>query len=347
MNNLFICNTQANLLLACGLALCRFKHDENDLILFIDFEISKDLKKRLTATFSRVLFLQSIYPSEFNTLKAKLKWYPKDWRLIKQFIKGKKYDEILAVCDWLFLVQKTLKKAHSINPAVKMAWLEDGITSYYSDSDIRKGLDANPLSFLIRKFIFRTILGLGKFYDRDFIDTGGLKCLEKIYTCYPEAVREPYFSNKKLTEITEEEYQTGLHAMYPTADIDITLPAVILVVDKLDRYLYPDKIQQAIKAYIHKCHQDGYNVICKFHPRENEFWDIFSGCGQLDRSIGIESTYASLMSKKDSITIAGIKSAGLMSAKKLGYNTISLFPASGESNDNLISFYKRLNIKLI
>lgn len=74
MRNLFICHTQAHLILASGLALGRFKNDENLLILFVDFGIKDELKARLDKTFARTLYLQSIYPAEFNTAKAKLKW---------------------------------------------------------------------------------------------------------------------------------------------------------------------------------------------------------------------------------------------------------------------------------
>ena len=78
MRNLYICHTQAQLILASGLALGRFRDDENDLILFVDFGIKDELKERLNKTFTRTLYLQSIYPAEMNTAKAKLKWYPQD-----------------------------------------------------------------------------------------------------------------------------------------------------------------------------------------------------------------------------------------------------------------------------
>ena len=43
MKNLYICHTQAQLILASGLALGRFRDDENDLILFVDFGIKDEL----------------------------------------------------------------------------------------------------------------------------------------------------------------------------------------------------------------------------------------------------------------------------------------------------------------
>ena len=62
MKNLFVCHTQANLILASSLALGRFKDDENLLILFVDFGLKDELKDRLDKTFAHTLYLQSIYP---------------------------------------------------------------------------------------------------------------------------------------------------------------------------------------------------------------------------------------------------------------------------------------------
>lgn len=346
MRNLFICHTQAHLILVSGLALGRFRDDENDLILFVDFGIKDELKARLDKTFARTLYLQSIYPAEFNTAKAKLKWYPQDWKLIKRFL-TEPVDRAFAVCDWLLLVQKTLQLAYKLNSNTEMAWLEDGITAYYSDSDIHGGMDKYSWSMAIRRFLFRDLVGVGKFYDRDFSLMGGLSCLKQVYTCNPDAVREPYRSQKQLVGITDEEYLAGLSAMYPKSKLDVQPNSVILVVDKLDRYAFPDMVRTSLSAFISKCKEDSKTVICKFHPRETEVWDIFNGCPTMDKSVGIESAYVSLADIKDSITIAGIKSAGLMSAKKVGYNTVSLFPSCGEKNENLVKFYEKLNIKLL
>ena len=346
MRNLFICHTQAQLILASGLVCGRFKEDDNDLILFVDFGITQTQKERLKKTFSRVLFLQSIYPAEFNTLWAKLKWYPKDWKEIRRFVYCK-FDRVFAVCDWLLLVQKTLKRAHHLNPAAEITWLEDGITSYYSDSDIRGGFDCSGIARTLRRLLFRDILGVGSFYDRDFRETGGLKCFGAMYTCYPQSVRDPYKSHRKLIAITDREYRAGLESMYVASELNLIFPLVIIVADKLDRYEYPEMVKDSLSKLIEESRRNGRTVVCKFHPRESMRWDIFDDCYTLDNSIGIESTYLSLHSHKEDVTIVGIKSTGLMSAKKLGFNTISLFPSCGEENKNLTAFYQSLGVKLI
>lgn len=346
MKNLFICHTQAHLILASGLVSGRFSEDENFLILFVDFAIKDELKSRLNRTFSRTLYLQSIYPSEFNTVKSKLKWYPRDWRLIKDFLTAP-IDRVFAVCDWLLLVQKTLQLAHRLNQDTEMAWLEDGISAYYSDSNIHRGMDRYKITLAFRSFLFRYILGVGKFYDRDFDNSGGLHCIKQVYTCIPEAVREPYRSKRQLIGISNSEYLKGLSAIYPKSNLNILPNSVILVVDKLDRYAFPDKARVALSRFIDECKENGKTVVCKFHPRETEIWDIFKDCRLIDQSVGIESAYVSLADIKDSITVAGIKSTGLMSAKKLGYKTISLFNSCGENNPELERFFARIGVEML
>jgi hypothetical protein len=208
-------------------------------------------------------------------------------------------------------------------------------------------MDSNSLGLSIRAFLFKYVLGLGDIYDRQFFETGGLSVLKDVFCCYPEAVREPYKSNKRIIEITDEEYRLGLASMYDKANLNIKEDTCILVVDKLDRYKYPDKVKEILIEFFNQCKVSGKKVICKFHPRETDIWDVFEGYPQLDKSVGIESVYVSLDSIKKYITIVGIKSTGLMSAKKLGYNTKSLFLSCGEVNENLIEFYKRLDIEFV
>lgn len=346
MRNLFICHTQAQLILASGLALGRFCADENQLIIFVDFGIKQEFKDRLDNTFAKTLYLQSIYPAEYNTFKAKVKWYPRDWVLIKGFLSDP-FDRAFAVCDWLLLVQKTLQRVYKANKAVELAWLEDGITAYYKDSNIHKGLDKYKITMALRRFVIRDILGVGAFYDRDFSDMGGLKLLKKAYTCYPSAVREPYRSNRLLEAITDEEFSLGISSLYPKTHIDVKPNTVILVIDKLDRYSHPDLVKNTLKSFIDASKKEGKHVVCKFHPRETDTWDIFEGLDQLDNSLGIESAYASLVDIKESITIAGIKSTGLMTAKKMGFNAVSLFALCGETNNNLVQFYSTLGVSFI
>lgn len=345
MRNLFVCHTQAHLILACGLSKGRFKNDENDLVLFKDFNLNNEMRGKLEALFESSLFLTGIYPASNKTLKARLRWHREDNRQLKEYI-NQPYDRVFAVCDWTPPVQYCLKRCKIQNIDTRFIWLEDGILSYFPNAIIHKGSDKYAFTLFLRKILFKYILGMGRVYDRDFEEMGGLKLIHQIYTLYPDAVREPYRSTRELVGITEEEYLSGVNALYDTRELDIPDGSILLVVDKLDTYSYPDKVQKSITKLKEQAKEEGRMIFCKFHPREDMEWSVFDGCTILERTIGAESLYLSLADKKDSILVVGIKSAGLMSARKMGFLVSSLFNECGEENYNLLRFFELIGVKL-
>jgi len=346
MNNLFICHSQAQLTLACGLSKVRFNNDNNELILHMDFDVKDEMRQRLRSVFNRVLYLQGVFPAENATYKAKLQYYPRGLKHAHNFLNDK-YDRVFVVCDTVVLTQKIIQCVWKLNTQVEINYLEDGIITYYRDNDMTFGLDSSKRSLLLRKIIFKYIFGVGKFYNRDFIDGGGMKCIKNAYVLFPGLVREPYKSQRNLIGITSEEYYEGLKSLYSIKPMSIADNAIILVVDKLDRYKYSEEVRTALATYIQNQKAQGKTIYCKFHPREETHWEIFNSCHTLEKSIGIESIYLSLYERRNNILIAGIKSTGLMSAKMMGYPTVSLFKLCKEKNDNLLTFYSALNIPLV
>lgn len=100
MNNLFVCHTQAHLILACGLAQGRFSEDNNELILFTDFSITPQIMGRLNNVFSKILYLTGIYPAINKSWKRKISRYPSDIYKIKKFM-SITYDKLFVVVDAL------------------------------------------------------------------------------------------------------------------------------------------------------------------------------------------------------------------------------------------------------
>lgn len=345
MRNLFVCHTQAQLMLACGLCLGRFKDVENHLILFQDFLLKPELTERLDRVFAKTLYLQGIYPKEWNTFKEKLKNYPVNDRKIKELML-EPYDKVFTVCDTIYPEQKCMKLAYKLNGNTDFCWLEDGIIAYYQNIVIREGLDANSALRFIRKLYFKYIKGLGSFYNRDFNEFGGLRYNKSVYCLYPYAVREPYKSQRTMFCILKDELLRGLKAMYAKVDLPVKEGDIILLVDKIDTYAYSEKVKTSLDNFIKESNAAGKRVFCKFHPRETETWEIFDGCDTLEKTVGAESMYLSLADKANDITIVGIKSTGLMSAKTLGYNPISLFPSCGEENFELVKFFEAIGIEM-
>ena len=347
MSNLFICHSQAHLILASGLARGRFKNNSNHLILFRDFNLKDELREKLTRVFETCLFLEGTFPaSENGSLRARMRWHREDNRLIKENVK-QAYDRVFAVCDWTPPVQYALKRCYDLNHATEFAWLEDGILAYFPNAVIRRGADRYVFTMLLRKIYFKYIKGMGKIYDRDFDAMGGLSIFTKAYVLYSDAVREPYRSKKEIVGISDAEYIEGLNALYERRDLGIPDNSILLVMDKLDTYSYPEKVQNAIAVLKEDAEKAGQKIFCKFHPRENETWPIFDGCERLDNTIGAESLYLSLADQRDMVEVIGIKSAGLMSARKMGFKVKSLFNQCGEDNKELVNFFHLLSVDLI
>ena len=345
LRNLFVCHTQAQLILATGLSLGRFKNDENHLILFRDFNLSEEFADKLNSIFNSTLFLIGKYPAENNTFTQRIRWQHKNNRILNKQI-NIPYDRVFAVCDWTPSVQYCLKRCYLLNTATEFMWLEDGIIAYFQNVETRSGSERFALTKFLRKVLFKYILGIGHIYDRDFNGMGGLKIFKQMYSLYPSAVREPYASTKKILQITNEEYLSGISNLYDVGNIEVPNNSIILIVDKLDTYVYPDIVRKEFAQIIQNALYKGQKVFCKFHPREEQNWSEFTECTVLDKNIAAESLYLSLSNKTD-ISIIGVKSTGLMSARKMGFSVYSFFNLTGEKNHELVNFFTRIGVNLI
>lgn len=345
MRNLFICHTQAHLILATGLSLGRFKNDENCLILFKDFDLKHNLEHRVQRLFDNCLILKG-NSSGTKSLMSRIKWHVDDNRVLRKSI-VKPYDRVFAVCDWTPPVQYCLKRCLDLSDKTEFIWLEDGILAYFQNVETRSGSERYAFTKYLRKMFFKHLCGIGSVYDRDFNGMGGLKLFKQIYCLYPEAVREPYCSKRKLVFITNEEYFLGVSNLYDTQRLDIVSNSVILILDKLDSYLFPEKVKDVVTRLKDNLATKEIKLYCKLHPREDQMWAELNDCEFLERSIGAESLYLSLSQMGDSINVLGVKSAGLMSAKKMGFSVTSLFYHSGEQNDDLVHFFEKIGIRLV
>ena len=339
MNNLFVCHTQANLLLACGLVKKRFVNDDNFLIVFVDFILKEDVKKNLIKTFTQVLFLTGTFPATNKKWGKKIQRYPHDLKLIKQFC-NKKIDRLFEVCDEAIPELYILKKLYHENSQLDAIWLEDGSYPYFQNTINRTGLKKNNFLIQLRKFVFRNILGYGKCYDfrGDFMGSNYL--LRKAYLTFPKDYRKEY-DKKEIIPITDEEFFIGLQTLYPSQEqFSLKNNSALLVLDKLDVYSDIDKIKSIVKEIKERYHPLYY----KYHPREESKLDELSDCEELDRAVGVEFFYSASYGKK--VTVIGIKSTSLQNAIKMGFNTISYAKQADECSNDILTFYKNIGIKI-
>ena len=335
MRQLFVCHTQYNLILAAGLSII-----EDDLILFKDFNLTDELKERLEGHFHRCMFLAGNYPKKEMTAREKLERISGDNRKLKSFIR--RYDRILIVDDMCIQEMAALKYAHQKNPSVEMAWLEDGATAYYRNGVVSTGMGSTPIKRLIRKSYFCIRYKLGSFYDFNR-DMGMHRKLTSIYTCYPDYVLDVY-RGKKLIEISDEQFSEGMEFMFEGERVAFEPGAKIIALDKIDNYGNKRQlIETELGKLINKDKQNGKQVYYKCHPRETCSLDFFSNAVPLEKTIALEAFLTNSLERD--LTVVGIMSTALMTAKKMGYNVISLAKATGFDTPQITEFYNKIGIE--
>lgn len=342
MRNLFVCHTQANLILAAGLARGRFYADDNDLILFRDFMLSPATEEILKGVFTRVLIRDGVYPPENKKWSKKASSIPKDFSAIKTFM-DKPYDKVFEICDTNLQEIYILKRAHKVNKDVEMIWLEDGSYPYFVNTTNVDGLNSNDFTRLVRQIIFKNLHNFGKFYDFEGGYMAANRNLKQAYITLKGKERE-IFKNKEIVQITADEYLKGISLLFPVEEGQEPLQenALLLALDKLDTYISIDKLREVLVAISGLA--AGKKVYFKLHPKEDMWLPEFDNFTELNKNKGIEYFYSLAMGKP--LTVVGCKSTALMSAKILGYTAISVAVLMGENAEDLVRFYNAIGVSL-
>ena len=343
MRNLFIIHTQYNLLLAVGLCMSDFEKDCNDLILFREFNIKNSQKRCIKKVFDRVKILEgNSFAKSFGTGKKLVK-IRCDNRKIKEFIDFE-YERIFIVDDMCIQEMYALKCVYRKNRGVRMSWLEDGTSAYFSSFDVSKGMGATPLRRLIRKIFFSIVFGMWKYYDLGSC-IGTHKLLKQAYLVYPELAR-PELTDKELVGISDRAFILGVKALFDGDQYQFEENGVIIVVDKLDIYGDNlDKVNGLIAEEVGRAHDRCQKIYYKYHPRETEKLPAVEFETELDRNIAIEGYLANSNTKN--LTVRGAQSTSLQTAKKMGYKVISLIQRVEPDNVVVIDFYKKINIECV
>lgn len=343
MKNLFIVHTQYSLILASGLRKGRFESDSNDLILFKDFQLTQVLQEKLTSIFNKTLILEGTFTVRNQLGFFKFKYYQKSIRESKLFIIDK-YDKVFIVLDMNLPEMHIMKKAYSLNPAVELMALEDGSYPYFLNYATAGGLDANNFTRLLRTILFKYLLGCGKFYSFEGRFMGANTWLKSIYLTYKDHAREIY-KNKNRIEITTEEFNAGIDMLFQGTNNTMESNAVILILDKLDVYKKRSSINILIADLVTTLVGNGKTIYYKYHPREDQQLEELKNCNELNRNIAIESYYKDFLNNMP--LVIGIKSTGLQTAKKMGFNVISLAKVANEHNEDVLNFYLKIGITIL
>ena len=343
MHNLFVVHTQYSLSLAMGMAKGRFINDTNDLILFKDFKFTPEINETLNANFNKSLQLEGAYPKSNTSLKNRLKNYIKAIKESEKFITSK-YNRVFIVLDMNLPEMRIMKMAYKLNPEVNFIALEDGSYPYFLNYVTSGGLDSNQFARKFRKFLFKYLLGCGRFYSFEGRFMGANTWLKEIYLTYKDHARSLYI-NKKKVEISAEEFKSGIDLLFPKTATGISKNSVILILDKLDVYADLNKIKLLVSEMVTVLLDKGRKIYYKYHPRETSSLNELKNCIELDRNIAIESYYKTLVNHNP--LIVGIKSTGLQTAKKMGFNVTSLAKVANEDNPDVTAFYEKIGIIIL
>lgn len=340
--NVFVPHTQYNLIISLAMVSGSYKDDENDLILFTDFNITDSMKKVLETHFTRVIYCSGCYPKINKSWKNKAKTLPNTIIEIKKFLYDK-YDRLLIVCDTAIPELWMIKYLKRNNSLLNIQWIEDGSWPYFTNEATQTGFNKNVFLRNVRWILGKMIFG--KYYSFKGKDIGSNNWIQDYLLTYPEAIREGFAEDKQRIAVSDRDFQKGMQILFSKINYELPKRAVVVVLDKLD--IYKDKAAAlgAVEKIFVKCNEFNIPVYYKCHPREEETIQTDATVEEIDKNIGIEGVYTSNLGKD--LYFIGIKSTGLQTAYKCGFKAVSLASLLNEANENVIQFYRSINIEQI
>ena len=333
--NLFVVHTQYNLILSLGLS-----SQEDEIILFKDFNFTPELEKKLRGHFSRCLFLDGAYPKREMTAREKLRKISADNKQIKGFMKAG-YEKVFIVEDMCIQEMYCMKLAATTNKNVQLCWLEDGANAYFDNKAISSGMGSTVEKRFVRKVFFSLRFNLGSFYDLGPC-MGSHKMLQIVYVCFPSQIRKE-LSKKHIIEIFQQEFETGLRAIFGGDKIKFEDNSILIALDKLSVYGNKlDQVEEIVSGIINRANKSRQRVYYKYHPRETESLNALSTAIELDRKTALESYLINSSTSK--LEVVGIKSTSLQTAKKLGFRAVS-YIKSIEDNPDVLNYYTEIGVE--
>lgn len=327
--------------MALGLIVTEFSIDNNDLILFGDFNLTHELERKIREKFDRCLLLEGNFPKKELNVKHKYQKLVQDNKSIRKFL-NRPYNRVFVVDDMCIQEMYVMKCALNKNHNVEMAWLEDGSNAYFDNGVVSTGMGATTLKRCIRKMFFSLRFGLGEGYDLGAC-MGSHKLLRKAYFTFPESAREE-LKDKEKCHITQEAFEQGMKEMYGGNIYPFEEKSILIAMDKIEVYGdLKSNVNELISYEVKQAEKEGIKVYYKYHPRETEELPALKQATQLDRMIAFESYL--INSEVKTLHIIGIKSTALQTAKKLGYKTTSLIKHVDNQNTNVVDFYIRIGIE--
>lgn len=338
MRNLFILHTQYHLILAIAIIDEKFKLSQNDLILFLDFNLQPNMEKALKQNFHSVKMFTGSYNKEDVRWREKIRRYP----MIKSEMKSNigVYDNLFYVEDSIIPELYALKYVMKHNPDAIVNYIGDGGDAYFVNAVQKTGLDKYRWTMLLRKLVFSTVGGCGKYYHAGCF--GSNPYTKHVYEMYPEYVRNE-LQDKIKHEVDGKEIQAAVKKLYSyLPDQNIEPRAIIIMLDKLEVYGDGIRFGEIIDELTRKAATECCRVYYKYHPAEKNTYDKLAAATEIDRNIPAEYVFAEAGGKE--CAVVGIMTTALQTAAKMGLQVTSYIESFNPDRKDVIELYKKIGI---
>ncbi|MDU6115965.1 MAG: polysialyltransferase family glycosyltransferase [Paeniclostridium sordellii] len=347
--NIFISHTPYHIILILSLVKSEYKNQDNDLLIYNDFDLKNIDMQKLKLIFRNVY----IYDREINIKSTNIRLIDSKRKFkyrrekIKKLITNKYYDTIFVCNDSVFetqcIIENNLKTKNQ-----KVVYIEDGSNSYcFNNAKFYKQDDR------IKKFLKKFVYGINYENLNNIFGTHS-KIVER-RMIWPEITRKELQNDKKpIREITKEQLILGLSDCYSEIIKNIkNKKRALIILEHIDFFSNKDDIHISeykfiLSKVISEFTKKGINVCIKYHPRDNsnyinEIIEENDNIEIIENSIPIEVYYL----QKD-ISIISITSTALLSATKIINNNsiVSLMDIMRVKDINLRYKFYQIGVRL-
>ena len=318
--NLFVLHTQYNIILGVSYKEQYCLEDRNDLVVYAEFEITENWKRKLGELFNHVYYVRE----NFEVLKRGLAFEKELKKQINDFDSSHgelRYDRMIISQDRPF-EQVVFHKLKKVNPSIRCIAVEEDayFTATQRNSNIKSGMICT-IKAGIKRIIREVNFGYNYVGNR-ITCYGSSKFISELYVNFPEEVRSELNGKDKLA-VTADSIRKGIELLYGANSLDYPDGlSVIIASDLIERYRSPEIIVKLYSSITDYCKDNNMNVYFKYHPRAIKKLPSNDNIKELPLNTAIENILLSFNPGKT--CIVGNMSTSVLTAKKLGFYTVSV-----------------------
>ncbi|MCC8154727.1 MAG: hypothetical protein LIP01_11285, partial [Tannerellaceae bacterium] len=177
--------------------------------------------------------------------------------------------------------------------------------------------------------------------DRRYMCYGMSPITSFLYVLFPDVVREE-LRYKTIKECTAEMLAAGIEGLYGEP-LDEKKSGLIIVSDLIERYRNREEIVSLFNEIAAFCEESGIELYIKYHPRETNKIQTECRIQELSTGVAVEKLYLDFNESKT--VVLGNMSTSVLTAKKLGFKTISIMKMN-DPQQNIISAYEKIGIEM-